>query len=130
MAKVMEEAKDNKTEKSEEEQTFFTPPADIYETKNSFVVVMDIPGVGKDDLNIMVEEDELTVTGRVVADRPGVGNLIHQEYRVGSYKRRFALSGALDRDKVNAKLQSGVLTLTLPKSDRLKPKEIKIEVER
>jgi HSP20 family molecular chaperone IbpA len=130
MARIMEKAKSDKMEKLEEEQPFFTPPADIYETKDSFVVIMDIPGVGKDDLNVMVEEDELTVTGGVAADWPRKGNLIHQEYRVGSYKRRFALSGALDRDKVSAKLESGVLTLTLPKSDRLKPKEIKIEVER
>ena len=128
MAKATE--RDERERQSGEDRLYFTPAADIYETKDDFVVVMDMPGVGKDDLNVTVEENELGILGKV-NDKLGEGkNFVRREYRIGDYRRKFSLSNVIDRDKVNARLENGVLTLALPKSERIKPREIKIENEK
>jgi HSP20 family protein len=86
---------------------------------------VEMPGVNKDGLEISVENNELTIIGR--RSLPAVeGTLIHRESRRENYGRTFKLDPSIDADKINAKIDQGVVTLTLPKAEQLKPRKIKV----
>ena len=115
---------------SKEESTvpakFFVPYTDIYETGDGLTVVMDMPGVQRDKVDVTVEKDVLKVEGKI--DFTGYDGLdpLYTEYNVGHFTRRFALSNKVDQDRIGAKLEDGVLTLFLPKAEEAKPRQIKI----
>ena len=86
---------------------------------------VEMPGVNKDGLEISVENNELTIIGRRFL--PAVeGTLIHRESRRENYRHAFELDPSIDADKINAKIDQGVVTLTLPKVERVKPRKIKV----
>jgi HSP20 family protein len=86
---------------------------------------VEMPGVNKDGLEISVENNELTIIGR--RSRPAVeGPLIHRESRRENYRRAFELDPSIDADKISAKIDQGVMTLTLPKAEQVKPRKIKV----
>lgn len=95
----------------------FVPRADIYETNEAIVLVTDMPGVDENSLDIMLEEDVLTINGYVEAAHPEGYGLAYAEYRVGDYQRRFTLSNKIDRNSIEATVKDGVLRLYLPKSE-------------
>jgi len=105
---------------------FFVPAADIFETEDALTVIMEMPGVKKDDINIHVEDDVLRVEGRI--DYAGYEGTdpVYTEYNVGHYARGFTLSGKIDREAINARLDDGVLTLNLPKSKEAMPRRIAV----
>lgn len=107
-----------------EERNTFLPATDIWETPEEITLRMDMPGVSKDNLEIKVEGDTLTVHGGVSQDQPG--NALYAEQRVGDFHREFSLSDDIDRDKINAALNAGVLTLTVAKAEKVKPRKIQI----
>ena len=95
----------------------FVPRADIYETNGSIKVVVDIPGVNEDTVDITLEQNVLTIDGYVAqVEYEGYGQA-YSEYRVGDYQRSFTLSGQIDRDKIEAAVSGGVLHLHLPKAE-------------
>ena len=104
------------------------PPVDIYETPDDVVLVADMPGVTKDNLRLDIDKDELTIKGASEEQNNGGEKLI-DECIYGEYKRTFALSDTIDREKITAKLDDGVLILTLPKQERVKPRKIAIGIE-
>ncbi len=107
------------------EGSYFTPAVDIYETGDEIVLLADMPGVEPGDLDVDLNDDELTIVGRVGAvDDEGVELL--SEYRVGSYYRTFRISDAVDRAGIKAVLSDGVLSLALPKAAKAVPRKIPI----
>jgi HSP20 family protein len=131
MAEKQEMAvRDKKELVSKEEKTvpgrYFLPYADIYETEGALCVVMEMPGVEKDRLNVALENDVLRVDGQI--DFANYENMepVYTEYNVGHYARSFTLSNKIDQEKISAQLEDGVLTLTLPKAKQAQPRRISI----
>jgi len=104
----------------------FVPPTDIRETNDSIVLTADMPGVKVDGVNITLENDVLTVRGTVADEHRSEAGADYAEYEVGDYQRSFALSDEIDREKIDARMNNGVLTLTLPKTQ---PSKKRIEVK-
>ena len=110
------------------EGVFFTPAVDIYETDNELVLVADMPGVDSDDLDIDLDDDTLSIVGKVKLNQTP-GDMLLSEYRMGNYFRNFCISDIVNRDSISAVLKDGVLTLTLPKSPKAVPRKIPIACE-
>lgn len=104
---------------------FLSPPVNITETKDAYTLEADMPGVSKDGLEILLEGHELTLVGRR-AHNEGVGEPLYRESIPRDYRRVFELDPAIDTDKISARMEQGVLTLTLPKAERVKPRKIAV----
>ncbi len=102
-------------------------PVDIYSTDNEIVIKAAMPGANPDDVEITIEGDTLTIKGETKAVE-GV-NYICQENCYGPFVRTFNLNVPVQTDKVSAEFENGVLTLTLPKTEEVKPKTIKIKAK-
>jgi HSP20 family protein len=101
-----------------------TPAVDIYETNEKIVVTADMPGVDDKGVEITLEQDVLTIEGRVVdEERPGCA-LVLSEFNRGDYRRVFTISTDIEREKISAEMKDGVLTLVLPKAEPAKAKKI------
>ena len=107
---------------------WFVPAADIYETPEKVVLVMDMPGVCFDCAHVNIVDDELVVTGHVTHGEDQDDYVLYREYEVGHYHRHFGLSPTTDRDKIEASMADGVLTVILPKGAEFKPRRIPIRV--
>jgi HSP20 family protein len=104
----------------------FVPTADIYETKDALTVILEMPGVEKNNITVRVEDGLLYVEGRLdLAKYQGLQPL-YIEYNIGHYSRSFQLSSKVDQTKIAAALNDGVLSLTLPKVEEAKPRVITI----
>jgi HSP20 family molecular chaperone IbpA len=88
---------------------------------------MDLPGVDQNSIDITIEKNILTVNGYTAAESPEGYALIFAEYEVGDFERSFRLSEEIDREKIEATIQDGVLTLTLPKLDTAKSRKVKVK---
>jgi HSP20 family protein len=105
----------------------FMPTTDIYETDKALTLVMEMPGVDKASIDISVENDVLTVAGRVDFSKYEKLQPVYTEYIVGNYRRTFSLSPSrVDLDKIRAEVKDGVLTLALPKAEQAKPRRIAV----
>ncbi len=111
-----------------EEVRQIVPPVDIYETGDDVVLIADVPGVTKENLKLDIDKDELTISG-AFAEHNGGGKRLIDEFAYGEYRRTFTLGDTVDREKIAARLEDGILTLTLPKIERVKPRKIAIETE-
>jgi HSP20 family protein len=107
-------------------QSFVAPEVNIFENKDGYVLEADMPGVGKEGLEITLEGNEITIVGHR-QDEAAPGDLLFRERRLADYRRVFELDPAIDTAKVSAKMAQGVLTLTLPKSERVKPRKIAVD---
>jgi len=105
----------------------FTPNVDIFETDNEITLLADMPGVSADNLTIDLRENILTLTGEVAPFEGANEEDILIEYDVGKYLRQFNLSSVIDQSKIDAKLNDGVLRLSLPKVEEVKPRKIEIK---
>jgi HSP20 family molecular chaperone IbpA len=105
---------------------YYVPNADIYETENALVVVMEVPGVEKKDLDISLENDVLRIEGRINFSKYDGFDPLYTEYSVGHYARAFTLSSKIDQQQIGAELEDGVLKLTLKKSQEAIPRRISI----
>ena len=104
----------------------YMPVTDIHETEDSLLVVMEMPGVEKKDIDVNVENDVIRIEGRIdQANYEGLDPL-YTEYNVGHFARSFALSNKIDRHRIDAHLADGVLTLTLGKAKEAMPRRIEI----
>jgi HSP20 family protein len=115
---------------SKEEQTvpsrYFVPTTDIFETEDALVVVMEIPAVGKDALQVHLENDTLRVEGRIDYNNYEGLEPLYAEYNIGHFARAFTLSNKIDQGEISARLADGVLTLTLKKTKDAAPRRIAI----
>lgn len=105
---------------------FVSPEVNIYETKDGYVLEAEMPGVGKDGLEITLEGTEITITGHRQVETLAGEALFHESHSL-DYRRVFELDPAIDTSKVSAHMEQGVLTLTLPKSERVKPRKISVD---
>ena len=101
----------------------FLPKADIVEQKTSYELSMEVPGLSKEDIEIKVDKKKLLVSGKL---QPAEGELWYSEYEVGNFERSFTLSDGVDLEKIEAKLEQGILTLTLSKKSESEPQSISI----
>jgi HSP20 family protein len=104
----------------------FMPTADIYEDRDSLKVILEMPGVEKGNVNVRVEEGVLVVEGRLDLTKYRGLQPLYTEYNIGNYARSFRLSNAIDQDKIGAELKDGVLSLTLSKAEKAKPRTIQV----
>jgi HSP20 family protein len=104
----------------------YLPDVDIYETPDSMYLWADMPGVNETSLNVHLADGVLTIEGQVgVKDYERLAP-VYTEYKVGHYARRFTVSSDVDADKISARVTNGVLALELPKAERAKPRQIKV----
>jgi HSP20 family protein len=106
---------------------YFVPAADIFETDDALTVILEMPGVQKHNVNIALENDVLRVDGQIEFSNYKDMEPVYTEYNIGHYSRGFTLSNKIDQGKISAQLDSGVLTLTLPKARDAMPRRITLE---
>ena len=105
---------------------FFVPTTDVYETEEALVVALEMPGVGREEVEIELKDDVLRLEGRIDSSKYGGLEPVYTEYGVGHWARAFALPDGVDRERIEARLEDGVLTLTLPKTAEAKPRRIAV----
>jgi HSP20 family protein len=104
----------------------YLPVTDIFETEQALTVVMEMPGVDKENVEVTVQNDVLSVTGRIDFGKYEGLQPVYTEYNVGPYARSFQLSSKIDQGKISGDLNDGVMTLVLPKAEEAKPRKIKV----
>jgi HSP20 family protein len=121
----------NALERSAEESnlTSWAPAVDIYETEHELVVKADVPEVDSKDLDIRVENNILTIRGeRKFEKKVNEENYLRVERAYGTFSRSFSLANTVNSEAIKADYQNGVLTLTIPKREEAKPKQIKVNL--
>jgi len=105
----------------------FIPRVDICETKDAIVLLADMPGVDEKSIDITLEKNVLTLSGRVEPDTYEGYRPAYVEYEAGDFERAFTLSDEIDRDRIEASVKNGVLKLTLPKAEPVKLRKINVK---
>jgi HSP20 family molecular chaperone IbpA len=103
------------------------PIADVMETRDGLVVMLEMPGVAAEDVEVTLERRVLTVRGRTRITRPEALRAVHLEYEPGDYERAFLLPEDFDATRVEATMRHGVLTLTLPRAEEAQPRNIRVK---
>ncbi len=104
----------------------FVPAVDIFENANEITVLADMPGVDGKSVDIDLRENTLTIQGRLDHQEGEKESSVYREFNWGDYFRQFTISNVIDRNKITAKMDQGVLRLTLPKAEKAKPQKIKV----
>lgn len=107
---------------------WFVPAADVYETSEKVVLVMDMPGVCSECAHVNIVDDELIVTGHVTHGEDEDDYVLYREYDVGHYHRHFGLPEAIDRNQIEAIMAGGTLTVAMSKLEEVKPRRIPVRV--
>jgi HSP20 family protein len=106
-------------------EQFIAPPASVTDSAQGYTLEIEMPGVKKDGLDISFQNNELTIIGR--RSLPTVeGTLIHHESRPENFRRTFELDPSIDANKISARIDQGLVTLTLPKAEHVKPRKITV----
>jgi HSP20 family protein len=106
------------------ECSYVSPNVNVVETKDGYILEAEMPGVAKEGLEVSLEENLLTITGR---RQPGPSaNLLHRESNPVDYRRVFELDPAIESGTISAQIEQGILTLTLPKAEKVKPRRITV----
>jgi HSP20 family protein len=106
------------------EREYVTPKVNITEAQDCFVVEAEFPGVNKEGLEVSLDNNELTIVGR--RQTAETGNLLYRESQTADFRRVFELDPSIDAAKISAKIEQGILTLTLPKTEQVKPRRINV----
>jgi HSP20 family protein len=123
---VQQKREVDKTYESTVSARRFLPVTDIFETDQALTVILEMPGVDRDKVNIHVENNVLTIEGRVDFTKYHGLQPLYTEYNVGDYARSFQLSSTINQEGITADLKDGVVTLVLPKAEKAKPRRIKV----
>ena len=105
---------------------YYVPAADIFETDEALTLMLEMPGVSKDNVDIQIENDVLRVDGKIDYAAYKDVEPVYTEYNVGHYARSFSLSNKIDQGAITARVEDGVLTLTLPKVKEALPRRIQV----
>ena len=117
--------RENRNADQQRSEQLVTPVASVVEGDDVYMLNVEMPGVNKEGLEISVENNELTIIGR--RSLPQIeGTLIHRESRAENFRRVFELDPSIDTSKISARIDQGVLTLTLPKAEQVKPRKITV----
>lgn len=113
-----------------QEQSAWAPAIDVRETADAFIIEADVPGLKKEEVQLEVADNVVTVKGERWSQREENKKDYHlAERQVGSFRRSVAIPGGFQHDKVGAKFENGVLTVTLPKPEEKKPRKIEVRVD-
>lgn len=104
----------------------FVPAVDILENEEEIIILADMPGVTSKSVDIDLRESVLTIQGRISPVEGEKEVTVYREFDWGDYLRQFTLSDAIDQEKITAKMDQGVLRLTLPKAEKRKPQKIQV----
>ena len=104
--------------------TVISPSADVLETSEAYLLMLDMPGAAKERISVAMEGESLTVRGSTETLQEKDAELLFSEIRTGTYLREFSLGRDVDRENIEATYEQGVLTLRLPKKESVKPREI------
>jgi HSP20 family protein len=118
---------ENRSRNGDREATeqFVAPAATVLENADGYTLAVEMPGVSKENVEMWIENNELTILGR--RSMPSVeGTRIHRESRSENFRRSFELDPSIDAGKISAKSEQGVVTLTLPKAEQVKPRKIAV----
>lgn len=105
--------------------TTYSPRFDIWENDDEMILYGDLPGVTPDGLDVHFENPILTIHGKVSPRHHDI-KFLHGEYGIGDFHRTFTIGEAIDTDRISAELKNGVLTVHLPKSEKVKPRRIEV----
>jgi HSP20 family protein len=121
--------KNNKTtrEVREEDLPVFSPATDIYENEKEITLTADMPGVDQANLDVTLEDNTLLITGKQNLEIPENLELTHKGYKTGIYKRGFSILADIENSLIKAKISDGVLKITMPKSEKTKPRKITVK---
>ena len=117
-----------KNDNNSREERVLVPLTDIYETTDQYTLKLEMPGVTRDKLEITMENDELEIRGEVARYKAENKEMKYSEFSQYDYFRRFTVGNDIDREKINATFEDGVLTLVLQKHESVKPRKIAINV--
>lgn len=121
----------NQREESGALTASWTPTCDVFEDKDSVKIVAEIPGVKAEDVRISIENHVLTIRGEKKQVAEETAERVHRyERSYGAFERSFALPSLVDTDRIEAKYNAGILTITLPKTERARPREIPVRSEK
>lgn len=112
-------------ENAERTRQYLSPRVDIVDTKDAYLLEAEMPGVTKEGLEILLEGNELTLVGRR-NHVPSTTELVYRESSPRDFRRVFELDPTIDVSKIEAKLEDGVLRMTLPKTEQVKPRRITV----
>jgi HSP20 family molecular chaperone IbpA len=104
----------------------FVPNTDIFETEQSLSLIVEMPGVDKNKVDVSVEDDVLTIQGQIDFSTYEGMQPVYTEYNIGHYRRSFSLSNKIDQGRISAEIKDGLLTLELPKAEEVKPRRIAV----
>ena len=125
MNTLVRENRSNASNGERAAEQFIAPAATVLENADGYTLEVEMPGVSKENLEMWVENNELTILGR--RSMPSVeGTLLHRESRQENFRRAFELDPSIDAAKISAKIEQGVVTLTLPKAEQVKPRKITV----
>ena len=110
-------------------ENYIVPAVDIYENNDEYVLKAEMPGVSKENVEVLYEKDYLEIIGRVDLEFEENLKVIDREWRLSDYYRRFKVDNSIDRDNTKAIVENGVLTITIGKNEEVKPRKIKITTE-
>jgi HSP20 family protein len=117
--------RENRNDERAQMEQFVAPVSSVIEDGDGYMLQVEMPGVNKEGLEISVENNELTILGS--RSLPMIdGTLIHRESRPENFRRTFELDPSIDTGKISAKIEQGVVTLTLPKAEQVKPRKITV----
>ncbi|MGB2868076.1 MAG: Hsp20/alpha crystallin family protein [Bacteroidota bacterium] len=110
--------------------SMWTPAVDIAEHENDYVVNVELPGVSKDDVKITLESNILTIRGEKKQEKESKDQSLHRvERSYGAFQRSFTLPTTVKNERIDAVFNDGILTVTLPKAEEAKPKQIEVKVK-
>ena len=106
-----------------------TPRVDIAENEQAFILQAELPGMKREEISVSLEDGVLTLSGERKTENEKEGpNYVHRERNTGSFKRTFRLGKEVKADKISAAYKDGVLTVTLPKAEEVKPRQIEVSI--
>lgn len=128
MSDKLEKTNKHMPEKVHEDEklTVFSPAVDIYETEKDIMITADMPGVEQSALDITFNNDVLSLTGKQSSSVPEGFQLLHGGAKAGVFKRSFNILSDINAEKITAKMNNGVLSIVLPKSEKAQPRKIEV----
>lgn len=123
---VQEKREVEKRQESTVPARVYVPVTDIFETDSALMLTLEMPGVDRENVEVRLESGVLTIEGKINFAKYEGLHPVYTEYNVGNYARSFELSSHIDQDRISADLKDGVVTLTLPKAEKAKPRRITV----
>ena len=123
---VQQKREVDKAEEATTPTRAFMPNADVFETEDALTVVLEMPGVERDHMEIGIDNGVLTIEGQIDFGKYEGLRPIYGEYNVGPYRRSFRISNRINQDRISAEMRDGVITLLLPKAEEAKPRKIEV----